>query len=241
MRRALRLPLAVVASLVALSVLLLAAPIFTDAFTDTATINLTSHSSSTTWAEQTGSAGDVVISSTNTARADTDGALTEYHVSALTATSQYDVEADYVVKTTILNHYYWIKGQASTTDGVWYGATYDTSDNSWKLTEATGGGATHTNGLPYAQALTNGVTYHLKLELRTSSQQLYVDGVVRSSATDATLNGVVGRAGLGYYAEGADTDTTGIHWDNFSVTDWTGRYTLTTLYVALGLQPMWVH
>lgn len=213
-----RLPLALVALVTIGSVCLLAATL-TEPFTETAGTNLTAHTTVTTWAKQTGATGDIVITDINAARGNTDGATAEYQSAFTPASRNYDVDVDYVVKSHVVNHYLWAKGQADATAATYYMGLYDTALDSWRLTKSITGSTTDIGtGCPYAQALTNGVTYHLKLELRASSQKVYIDSVLRCTASDTDIT-ATGLAGLGLYTEGAPTNSTSIHWDNFVVTD----------------------
>jgi hypothetical protein len=66
-----------------------------------------------------------------------------------------------------------------------------------------------------AQTFTPGQDYTVKAEIRTATKKLYVDGVQKiSSSTDAITQ--IGKAGI---SAGAATATSGLHIDNFKVTN----------------------
>lgn len=197
------------------------AVIFRDTFTGgTPGDNLTTHTtdSNGSWAKLTGVTGDVVLSDAAAARGNDNGVVAEYLGSVSPLTRDQDIEANFIHKTGAPFVYYvWIAGQADTAAETSYAAVRDSLAGTWKITKFTGGGGSTDLG-SYSQALSNGVTYNIRLELRTNSQKLYVDNVLRVTTTDSAII-IPGCCGLGIYSVGASTDFTGTHWDDYIYTD----------------------
>lgn len=191
-----------------------------ETFTDSAGTNLTSHSGELgDWTKQTGATGSMVVSNVNAARLDTASTFTSYYSTAIPSVTSYVVTVDFVVKTTPAGHFYWVQAHGDTAAYTYYQGVFDCDSNEWKLAKVVNT-ATTVLGTPYGQTLVDGQTYQVRLDVADGSQKLYIDGALRVSATDsdAALTSA-GRAGLGGYTFDAVTNSTGIHYDNFSVTN----------------------
>jgi len=193
-----------------------------DTFADTTGTLLSAHTSSTgtTWTQQAGSSTTAQVSATGTLRRTGQG-VGVYYTPAVPLTPDYLVEADVVYKSLIANDFVGVAGRldtAGTSGGTFYTARYDANAAQWQLNKAANG-AVSSIATAHAQTLTVGQTYRLGLEMSGSTISLLVDGVVRVSATDATLT-AAGRAGVrlnNTVAGATSSDTTGLHLDNFEV------------------------
>lgn len=133
-----------------------------------------------------------------------------YTASGVPATNEYDVSADLFVKSNIGAT--GVIARADTATDSEYVARYTAQFSRWELSVCQ---STCTLLGSYAQNLTVGATYHLKLVVRNASKELWVDGVQRVTSTDNVITRV-GRAGVRQGPSDA-TATTGYHLDNFSV------------------------
>jgi Concanavalin A-like lectin/glucanases superfamily len=171
-----------------------------------------------TWSNQAGNIAEQ-ISSADGAYRNGVGFSTNY-TTAAPPSADYNVEADIVVKTNNLSgDMAGVFGRLDTATNTFYMARWDSSVTRWSLVEVTAGTAatlaTSTSG-----AITNGVTYKLRLNMIGSALKLYVDGVLTASATDATIT-AAGRAGImdgAITTSPAKSASTGLHLDNFRVT-----------------------
>jgi hypothetical protein len=73
-------------------------------------------------------------------------------------------------------------------------------------------------GSTVAQTLTNNQTYVLKLEMIGTAIKVYVDGSQIISVTDSGIT-QVGKAGIRMFGSTSQSDTVGIHIDNYSADD----------------------
>lgn len=86
--------------------------------------------------------------------------------------------------------------------------------NEWVLAKVVNGGVTGMG--VYAQTLSASTTYALKLEMRGTAIKVYVNDVLRISATDSSIS-AAGHAGFRIVTAG--TTTTAKHFSNFKGTD----------------------
>jgi hypothetical protein len=133
-----------------------------------------------------------------------------YFASGIPSTAEYDVSADLFVKSNVGAT--GVIGRADTTTDSEYVARYTAQFNRWELSYCH---STCDLLGSFAQTLTVGSTYRLKLVVRNASKELWVDGVMRVSSVDNQITRV-GRAGVRQGPSDA-TATTGYHLDNFSV------------------------
>jgi hypothetical protein len=134
-----------------------------------------------------------------------------YLASGIPSGAEYDVSATLTVKSNAGAIGVVGRAAASGTDSL-YLARYNAATGAWELVSCTSACTVLSS---FAQTLTVGQTYALKLEIRNAQKKLYVDGVQRASSID---NGItaVGRAGI-RQGPADSTTTTGYHLDNFSV------------------------
>lgn len=180
-----------------------------DSFTDTAGTALSAHTGETgaTWTAVPTFSAAAVITSAGRVRGNGTNALWE--ASGVPASADYDVEADVYVAS--LANQAGILGRCSTTAATYYLLYYDSGAAVWRLYVIVNG-ATAAN-FSFAQTLTVGQTYHLHLMMRGSQIMAFANGVQIFNVTDTNIS-AAGRAGVFFSA--ADTDTTGLHLDNFS-------------------------
>lgn len=181
-----------------------------DSFTDTAGTVLTSHTGETgaTWTKTTGT-GSVVVTAAGRLR----GNATQnvyYYSSGVCATDEMDVTAD-VVQRSAASASVSIYGRLNTTQATGYFAQRTTN---WSLRKIVNTSVTFLAS--FAQALTTDQVYALKLEVRAAAKKVYVDGVEILSNAD---NAITGDVHGGIECTGAVSDSTGLHLDNFVLSD----------------------
>jgi hypothetical protein len=109
-------------------------------------------------------------------------------------------------------------GRASTSADTYYLARYRVASGvaQWELSRVVNAAAT-TLGT-YAETLSAGSTYRLKLDMQGSTIRLLLNGVQRISVFDSGITSA-GRGGLRLgNASSSATDTTGLHLDNLAIT-----------------------
>lgn len=195
-----------------------------DTFTGTAGTDLASHTGDVgaTWTEHPkASAGSVVLTDANRARLATAGQNENYYSSGVPATACYTVSQDYEIKTVIAGHFYSLWARMDTIDLTGYFVMYDVPAGEWSMWRSVDGLANVEIG-SFTQALTAATTVHVSFEVTHLSKVLYLDGVERIRSTDNVVT-AKGRGGIGGFATSpAPTNTTGIHYDNFTVVDYGG-------------------
>ena len=201
--------------------------IVTDSFTDTAGDELTAdHTGETgaTWVVQTGSSTGMVITDLNRLRLNTPDVDTFTYASGTPISSQYDVRVEFHTFTTIADHTYLLWARMSTGERTGYFAIYNRVParlELWRVVSNTYlqlGECTVT--FPNSSART------VALEVRTGTQQLWYWETFTPanitqcvSATDTAIT-ATGKGGIGMYAPtAAATNSTAIHFDNFTLQD----------------------
>lgn len=187
-------------------------------FTGTSTTALTSYTSGTGggWALQTGSTGVLAISNANDIMGTSTATSSLTYSLGVPLSANYDASADFVVKTIIPGNSYSLWVGVSPTQLTGYGIAYDTSSTSWTLFKFVNG--TYTGLGSCFQTLSTSTTYRVVLRKRAASKHAVIDGVQCTSINDAEIT-TAGYGGLSVYHATADTNTTGIHYDNFLVQD----------------------
>jgi hypothetical protein len=205
-----------------------------DNFTGSAGATLQSHTGevSTSWTKFTGS--DAVLSDANRLRRNATGA-SHYYASTTPASANYAVIADVVVRSMPTGSVDAVgvvgRQDTSNVNGTYYLARYYVDSTQWTLDKIDNG--TQTNLGTYSQTLSAGDRRRLRLEMNGSTISLYVDGILRITATDSTIS-AAGKAGARLGTGGSTntpTNTTGLHLDNFRVVANTGT-TLTDSHGA---------
>lgn len=187
----------------------------TDSFTDTSGTLLEAHTadSGQSWIEHpTATAGSHVISDENRLR--TAVAASVYYLNGAPASAEYDVVADHFVKSIINNNVgIGQAGRMNATAATFYHVRYNqqTVLLQWELYKFVAGTATLLGTFP--QTLTVGQSYNVRLVIRDAYKAVEIDGVERIRSTDNAIT-AAGFAGL--RSSVAETNTNGIHLDNFS-------------------------
>lgn len=189
-----------------------------DTFTDAAGTLLVNHLGETgaDWTLHPSYANDAVISNANRCRPG--AGTTAAYASGAPASAEYDVECD-VEFLTDNNAANGPCGRMSTSADTHYHVRYSRNglDAQWELYKFVDGAATLLG--TFTDLLIAGMPRRVKLEIRDAAKKVYIDGVERISSTDNAITDV-GRAGLRLFR--GDTNTTGIHLDNFTATDAAG-------------------
>lgn len=192
-----------------------------DSFTDTSGKALTAHTGEVgaTWTHHSGTASSVITDAGRVRGGGILGAYTIDYVSAVPASADYSVEADFFVKSHLGRDAMGVVGRLSTTATTYYTARWEEADRSWNLVKYVNGAGTY---LDYVdnQTVLVGQAYRLRLEMIGSALRLYVNGVLTASATDTTIT-TAGRAGIeddSGSALIAKSNSSGVHLDSFRVT-----------------------
>lgn len=189
-------------------------------FTGTTGTPVTNYTSGTggRWVLAPGMTGVLLLTDANRLRsnATTEGSLT---LSAgLPLTAQYDVDVDLVIKTLIAGNSYALWGRtlnSAATTG--YFVYVDVDSSTANITQVLNGN--YVSVAPScAVTLTPSTTVHFTGRFRNTSQHAIINGTQCTSTADHALT-TAGVTGLSTYGPTADSNSTGIHFDNFVVTD----------------------
>lgn len=194
-----------------------------DNFTGTAGATLQSRAgeSGASWTKHGWSTADAVISSAGRLRKNGTGRAL-YYASGVPASANYAVEADVNVRSLAAGDRAGVAGRVVTAANTLYVARYDVTAGEWALWKAVSNTWTRLGG--FAQTLTAGSTYRVRLDMNGTTIRLYVDGVQRVSVTDSAI-AATGRGGaiLGDTSAGATvSNTVGMHLDDLRVVPNTG-------------------
>lgn len=178
------------------------------------------------WTEaSTMTTGNIIISDANRARTDTTATSWYYANNFTAATYNYDVEANitFVSVPTSNQAYIGIAGRATSTSGQsGYIARIDRDSGVWEIHLDRAGGSALIEA-PITTP-TAGSTYALKLEMRDNVVRAYWNGALALTypINVASANYLTGVGNPAIYMDmnsGSLTNSTGIHLDNFTVTD----------------------
>jgi hypothetical protein len=188
-----------------------------DTFTDASGTLLSSHVGETgaKWTKHPSYSGNAYISNANRERGN---ALSLYYASGVPASADYDVQADFVGAQSLANRV-GIAGRINTSADTYYRVSYSVPNSAYELQLVNAGTATllqSANPAYWGSNFDNGQTHNVKLQMRGSSLKVFVDGAERISVTNSTIT-AAGRAGV-YTGSYDNSDTWGIHIDNFNVT-----------------------
>ena len=169
-----------------------------------------------TWVNPSGNS-NMKIGSQNRAYRNASGYAIMY-TTATPSSADYSVEADLHYKGTFASIAGGVIGRFNTSNTSFYMARWE-NDETWNIVKWSSGAPAWLNSSAVQPNLTVGETYRVKLTMTGSSLQLYVNGVLKASAIDATIT-AAGKAGImaGEAADAAQTDSTGIQYENFQVT-----------------------
>lgn len=187
-----------------------------DNFTDTAGTLLSAHTPSGggTWTKHTLYSETLVITDANRVRKDASANGTVYHHSGTSATADYDVEGVLFVASNI-GVFPGIAGRIDTAADTYYFMRYNGTTQVWDLMKAVAGSFTALGS--QGQVLTVGNSYLMKLQMRGNQIRAYVDGSPLFTAV--TDNSIVAAGKAGFRFFGANSNTTGYHFDSFTATD----------------------
>lgn len=183
-----------------------------DTFTDANGTTLEAHTGETgaTWAKHATETPATAVIASNRARPN--GATAGfYYASGSPASAEYDVQSDLFVLTTAGNS--GVAGRIDTASRTGY-LWRSLSGGDWQLYKDVAGTFTLLGSSP--DSLSTSTAYVAKLGLRDAAKKGYVGGVELVSTADNAITGA-GKAGV--WVDGALSDSTGIHLDNFSATN----------------------
>lgn len=189
-----------------------------DAFTDTAGTALSTHSADWTLHTSYGT-GACVISDANRVRRSNNNSALFWHAGT-PASADYEVSADLFTKETdggASNT--GVVGRVDTAANTCYHARYGGSSvDGWQLFKLVAGTATQL-GSTSSQSLTDETTYAVKLKMAGTTIELFKEGSGSAtvSVTDSAIS-AAGKSGIRFVGTG-ETNTTGLHLDNFSADD----------------------
>lgn len=172
------------------------------------------------WALQPGSTGVFQLSNAGRVMNTSTGVPALTLAAGVPLSTQYDLDVDMRVLTLIPGSSYSAWARVSVTvGGVVTGeyVVYDVDSATWTLTAVVSDAYSPLGSC--SQALSPNTTYHVTERMRDTTKHLVIDGVQCTSARENSVP-LTGLAGLSAYeATTASTNTTGIHFDNFVVTD----------------------
>lgn len=187
-----------------------------DTFTDADSTSLESHIGETgaTWTRHPSytAAANSLITGNRVRESDAANTAT-YYASGLPATAEYDVQAT-LRKLDSRATFSRIIGRLSTSADTCYLANYRHDVEEFRLFRVEAG--TFTQIGSFAQSLTIGQDYVVKLEIRDAAKKVYIDGVERISSSDNVVT-AAGRAGIALIGDA--TGANGYHWDSFTAVD----------------------
>ena len=174
-----------------------------------------------TWANPSGNS-NMKIGTENRAYRDASGFSIMY-ASGTPASANYSVEADLYYKGTFASIAGGVIGRYNTAATSFYMARWE-NDATWNIVKWSSGAPTWLGSTAVQPGLTVGLSYRVRLEMSgttTTTLKLYVNGVLMVSTTDSTSPfTAAGKAGImaGEAGDAAQTDSTGIQYENFQVT-----------------------
>lgn len=197
-------------------VLIGAVHVVSDSFTDTAGTLLENHTGATgaTWTKHSASTTTAQITDAGRIRPSAVSSATAlYYASGVPASAEYDVTADFVVMS-LVTIFTGITARTDTTANTFYFVRYNqTQGQLWQLYKFVAGTATLLGS--FAQTLTVGQTYAVKLQIRDAAKKVFIDGVEQISSVDNAIT-AAGRAGV-RLLDGSASDAGALHLDNFTV------------------------
>ena len=193
-----------------------------DSFTGTNGTALTARSGEigASWTNPSGNS-NMIIGTQNRAYRNASGYSIMY-ASPTPSSADYSVEADLYYKGVFAANAAGVIGRFNTANTSFYMARWE-NDNTWNIVKWSNGAPTWLATSPTQSALVVGETYRVRLEMSGTTNtllRLYVNGVQKASVTDSSSPfTAAGKAGLmaGETGDAAQTDATGIQFENFQV------------------------
>jgi hypothetical protein len=193
----------------------LTAPFATDTFTGAALTDLSAHTADTgqSWVEHpVYASGALVITDANRLRCS--AGVGGYYLNAAPATAEYDVACDFVVLSST-GMFAGPTARMDTTANTFYHVRFNSTNGVWELFKFVAGVSTSLGQGP-AFTYTVGQTYNVKLQIRDAAKKVIVDGVEQVSSADNVIT-AAGFAGIRWSS--GNTNSTGTHFDNYTVTN----------------------
>lgn len=171
------------------------------------------------WALQAGSTGIWQIDNANRVMNTSTTVTSLTFAVGVPLSTTYDLDLDARVLTLIpgSDYSFWARASVAPTgetSGYFFG--YDVDSAGWAFWVVLNDAYTPIGSC--SQALSINTTYHVTLRMRDATKHALVDGVQCASSYDNSVS-LTGKAGLSAIESTASTNTTGIHIDNFIVTD----------------------
>lgn len=194
-----------------------------DTFTDTNGTNLSSHTGEVgaTWTKHSSYTGNITIQSNRcVGPADGGDDITCYYASGSPTTAEYDVTATLIQTSDDAYSGCSVAGRISTSANTMYLVQRKTgATDQWELYKIVAGSATLLG--TWSEALANGDSRTVKLEIRNATKKLYVNGAERISSADNEITGA-GKAGTRAYGNDMELD-------DFSASDPVGIFVATVM------------
>lgn len=191
-----------------------------DTFTGTPTtdISLRNGEVNALWTKQVGQTGNMILTSANRMMVGSQALGSVYYSNAYPSTNEYTVEADFIINTTIVDNYHALWCRMGTLDSTGYMVQFE-NGSQFSLYRVSTGFATTNLGTWVTTAYANGTTVHVALNCMNASKTAVIQGVQRITNAD-NVNTDIGHGGFSSYVTNTlPTNSTGVHFDNFKVTD----------------------
>ena len=196
--------------------------ISSDSFNGTSGTALTTRAGEigASWVNPSGNS-NMIIGTQNRAYRNASGYSIMY-ASGTPSSADYSVEADLHYRGAFSNNAAGVIGRFNTSNTSFYMARWE-NDNTWNIVKWANGAPAWLGVTAVQPGLTVGHSYRVRLEMSgttTTTLKLYVNGVQMLSVADSSSPfTAVGKAGLmaGETGDPAQTDATGIQFENFQV------------------------
>lgn len=181
-----------------------------------ATLQSRSGETAASWEKLNGFYADAVLTNAGRVRKDASATTAKYQISTSPGGADYTVEADLFVASHLTGDTISLVGRSASTDiDTYYMARYDQSAQLWGLFRVVNNSWTWLGG--GNQALAQGSTHRVALDMSGTTIRLLVGGVVVASANDVGGISAPGRAGIIFGGVANSGDNAGYHLDNFRV------------------------
>lgn len=201
--------------------------LFSDAFGGTSGDSLSTYSAS--WAKRSGS--DIFVSDVGRARMGVSGSSALWYRTDTISSADYSVAADIVRVSAAAGNAIGVVGRCSTSADTCYNWLW-TDNIGWRMYKIVAGAFTQL-GSTTAHTFTQNVLYNEVLEMVGTAIKGYreLSGTPIVSVTDSSIS-AAGKAGIRGFGATSQSDTVGVHLDNFVVDDLASGGTTTTLDVT---------
>jgi hypothetical protein len=190
-----------------------------DTFTETSDTNLGSHTGETgaSWNKNNWNTtvNNAKVDAASDTLINTVDNFEHWYASGTPAGAEYDVEADFIIQSTVNFRQAAIQGRMATTTGDFYQAELDPNEDKLYLRKYQSGTPTELGQYTYSGTT---ATYAVKLEIRNATKKAFLDGTERISHSNNDIT-ADGKAGL--FIRNV-TNSAGPALDNFKATDAAG-------------------